>query len=231
MFNFLFKGIYRDKSRSIFPLLVVSSGVLVIVFMLAFMNGYKDGMIRQNARYDTGHVKIVSRAYEELINQKPYDLALLDTDVLLLEVSELFPELDFVERINFAALLDVPDETGNTQEQGNVIAYGVDLLNSDNEIKNFQLKESLIKGRLPKKPDEILLSNQSFKRLNLSLDDTVTLIGSTIYGSMSFYNFKIVGTINFGIEMLDRGGVFVDIETVRSFLDLENGASEILGFF
>lgn len=236
MFAFLLKGILRDRSRTIFPILVVGAGVLIIVFLLAFMQGYIDSMVRQNARFDTGHLKIVTNAYAELINQKPYDLGFLDIKEDLATWKKAYPELSFVQRINFAALLDVPDAQGNTRAQGDVGAFAIDLgLGADHDpdlpdIQNLHLHDALEKGRLPELKGEILISDKAFERLELALGDTITLIGSTVHGAMSFQNFSVCGTLIFGLEALDRGGLVADISDIRTFLDMEDGVAEILAF-
>jgi putative ABC transport system permease protein len=203
MFEFILKGILRDRSSSFFPILIVSAGVLIIVFTLAFMQGYMDGILRQNARFDTGHVKIVTNAYAEMLNQKPYDLGFLDIEDDFEKWQARYPQLDWVQRINFGALLDVADKDGNTREQGEIAGFAVDLLNSDREISLLNLESALQKGRLVKNSGEIVISNSSFENLNLTLGETVTLIGSTVYGSMSMQNFQVVGTLHFGVELLD----------------------------
>ncbi|MDZ4122042.1 MAG: FtsX-like permease family protein [Candidatus Cloacimonadaceae bacterium] len=237
MFGFILKGILRDRSRTLFPILVVGAGVLIIVFTLAFMQGYTDSIIRQNARYETGHVKIVTNAYAELINQKPYDLVLLSIEDEIQEWKTAYPEITFVPRITFGALLDVPDPQGNTRAQGDVFGYAVDLgLGSPSqddapEIKHLNLREAIVEGHIPSRPGEIMLSHKAFERLELALGDTITLIGATAFGSMAFQNFRIAGTLIFGFEALDRGGIIADIDDIRHFLDMEDGAGEILGFF
>ena len=44
--------------------------------------------------------------------QTPNDLAILGTDTLTRYYFEQFPEMEFVERIYFAGLIDVPDQYG-----------------------------------------------------------------------------------------------------------------------
>ena len=51
MIQFLLKGILRDKSRSILPIIVVSIGVALTVVLSAYMNGAFGDMIDQNARF------------------------------------------------------------------------------------------------------------------------------------------------------------------------------------
>jgi len=51
-----------------------------------------------------------------------------------------------------------------------------------------------------------------------------------MYGSMAMHNFTVSGMVLFGVQAMDRGAAIVDISDVRSFLDMEDSASEILGF-
>jgi len=80
------------------------------------------------------------------------------------------------------------------------------------------------------KQGEILVSQEIAEKLGISINDKVTIIGSTMYGSMAMYNFTVSGMVRFGIQAMDRGAVIVDIADVRLFLDMEDSASEILGF-
>lgn len=231
MLRFLIKGIFRDRHRWLFPILIVCAGVIIMVFTLAFMEGYKNSFIRQNARFDTGHMKVVSRAYAEMISQKPYDLALLDVEPELQEWKRTYPQLDWVQRISFGALLDIPDANGETRAQGEVLGFAVDLLSNSTEVELLNLKQALRMGRLPRASGEVLISEAAFTRLNLKLGDTVTLIGGSVYGAMTMQNFRAVGAVNFGVGTLDRGAVVADLADIRKMLDMEGGASEILAFF
>ena len=229
MLKFVLKGLFRDRSRSIFPVLIVIAGVMVSVFLTAFLNGFLESMVRQNARFSTGHLKIVTNAYAEKISQKPYDLGFIDMDSELQQWKKEFPEIRWTPRIYFGALLDVPDAEGKTKEQGAVFGMAIDL-KDEAAVKDIQLDKALIRGRLPKQPSEILLSEYLFQRLGLNLNSTITLLGSTMYGAMSFHNFRVCGTITFGVEAIDRGGMVADIEDIRIFLDMQGGASEYFGF-
>ena len=83
MIRFLIKGLIRDRSRSLFPVLMVSAGVFLTVFLYSWMNGVMSDLVRVNAQFDTGHVKITTRAYAALADQMPNDLALLGISQLL----------------------------------------------------------------------------------------------------------------------------------------------------
>ena len=232
MINFIIKGLLRDKNRSLLPLLVVAIGVMLTVFFHAYVTGVIGESIDFNAKFSTGHVKIMSRAYAENQSQLPNDLALTGTKELVNELHQLYPGMKWASRIRFGGLIDVPDTSGNTREQGPAIGLGIDLLSDSTfEPERLKLKSSLIRGKLPSKHGEVLLSEEFSQKLKVNPGDQITLISSTMYGSMSIYNLTVSGTINFGTGYLDRGAVIADLSDVREALNMGDAAGEILGFF
>ena len=230
MIRFLLKGILRDRSRSLLPIIVVSLGVMITVFLQAYMDGVLGDSIEWTAQFTTGHVKVMTRAYQENMSQTPNDYAQTEVDILQPQLEKDYPGLSWAPRIQFGGLLDVPDENGLTRAQGNVKGMGLELLNSSEEIERMHLNDYLSSGDFPQQAGEILLSRELFNQMGLTLGDEVTLISSGMWGDMAMYNFKVCGTLQFGINSLDRGFMIADIEDLRLALNMENSASEILGF-
>jgi len=232
MIKFIFKGILRDRSRSLFPILVVACGVFLTVLFYCYMDGAVNMFIDTGAKFDTGHVKIMSRAYAENSDQMPNDLAFVGVEQLMSELKQDFPGYVWTNRIRFGGLLDVPDELGETRAQGPVAGLALDLFTKDSmEWELLGIEDSIVQGKAPAKPGEILISDEFATRLGISLGETATLIGSTMYGSMAAANFTVVGTVKFGITALDRGAMVVDVKDIQMALDMEDAAGEILGFF
>jgi putative ABC transport system permease protein len=230
MIRFLFKGLMRDRSRSLFPILTVVIGVMLTVFLYNWINGAEFNFIDSSARFNTGHVKVMSRAYAREADQVPNDLALVGVRTLLDELREQYPEMIWTPRIRFGGLLDIPDAQGETRDQGPVMGLAVDLLSAESpEPGIFKLEEVLVRGRVPKRASDILISEDFARRLNVEPGDTATLI--SMQGSMAIANFTVAGTIRFGVEAMDRGAMIADIAAVRAALDMEDAAGEILGFF
>lgn len=232
MIKFLFKGLIRDRSKSLFPIIIVMVGVAITVFLHGWINGAKSNMIQSHANFSTGHLKIMSRAYAEEANQVPNDLAYVGVDNLKTELKRDFPEMIWTPRIRFGGLLDIPDDEGETRSQGPVLGLAIDLLSpSSPETDILNLDNAVARGRLPEKPGEILISEDFARRLDIHLGETATLISSTMYGSMSTANFILVGTVRFGVSAMDRGAMLVDISDIQYALDMEDAAGEVLGFF
>ena len=231
MINFLIKGLLRDRSRSLFPVIIITITVTIVIFALGFMNGAMNGMFLDTAVIISGHEKVVTRAYKEESQMLPNDLALLDVDQIIAELNQEYKNYFWSPRITFGGLLDVPDENGDTKNQGPIIAFGIDLFsNNSRQAELWELERKLIQGRLPVHLDEALISTKLAKKLDLSIGDKATFIGSTMHNAFTTYNFNIVGTFNLMKGQADRQMMIIDISGARKALDMENAASEIFGF-
>lgn len=231
MIRFIIKGLLRDHNRSILPIIVVSLGVMLTVLMSAWVKGVMGDSIEFGAKFSTGHVKITTRTYAENSAQNPIDLALANAAELKAGLQTDYPDITWVDRINFGGLIDSPNENGETKAQGPAFGMGVDLLSENSEeIDRLNLRNSLKRGSFPQAPGEVLISEQFSQKLGVNPGDDVTLISSTMYGSMAITNFKISGTVAFGFAAMDRGAVIADIEDARLALDMYDATGEILGF-
>jgi putative ABC transport system permease protein len=232
MIKFLLKGVFRDHHRSFFPVLTVSIGVALTVLMNCYLTGVFGDMIDFNAKFQTGHVKVMTRGYADNIDQLPNDYAMVGVDEILNDLHNRYPEMIFINRIKFGGLLDIADENGETKIQGPAVGTAVDLLSENStEIDRLNIKKSIIRGELPQKPGEILISDDFARKLKIEPGQEVTLLSSTMYGSMVIRNFIISGTVHFGATAMDRSAIIMDITDAQSALNMENATGEILGYF
>ncbi|MDW7692718.1 FtsX-like permease family protein [Flammeovirgaceae bacterium SG7u.111] len=231
MIEFLLKGIMRDKNRSQLPIIIVAIGVMLTVMLSGYIRGAMGDMIDLNARFETGHVKVMSQAYFDNASQLPNDLALLDAHKTVEHLKTDYSSITWVERIKFGGLLDVPDENGETVGQGPGAGMALDLLHQESgEIDRMNIESALVEGTVPQQPGHAIIGYDFATRLNLKPGDDITFFGSTMNGSMTFKNFKVAGLIKFGTPSMDRGAFIVDISDAREMLDMDDAVGEILGF-
>ena len=190
-----------------------------------------NGMFRDTAVISSGHVKIMTHAYQKENQLMPNDLALMNVGEITDVLGEMYSDYFWSPKISFAGLLDLPDEQGETKSQGPVMAYGIDFL-SDNsrQYELWELGKRIVTGRMIQKSDDALVGHKLADKLGLSLGDRVTYIGTTMNNAFTTFNFTVVGTFNLGMGPLDKQMMLVDIEGARQALDMEDAASEILGF-
>ena len=231
MIKFLTKGLLRDRTRSFFPVLVITISVAIVVFASGFMAGTMNSLLLDTAVILSGHEKIVTRAYHEESMLMPNDLALLDADKLIDKLEKEHPEFFWTPRITFAGLLDVPDEKGETKSQGPVIGMGIDFFSEGSrQVEIWELERNLVSGTLPVKKNDALISSKLADKLNILVGEKVTFVGSTMDKAFTTYNYNIVGTFNLRKGQTDRQMMLVDISGAREALDMDNAASAIFGF-
>ncbi len=230
MIHFLLKGILRDRSRSLFPLLTVTAGAALVVFLNGWLAGARNDILWSNAAFSTGHVKVMTNAYAEESDLIPNDLAILGVDSVINKLQSAYPEMYWSPRIKFGGLLDIPDSLGETRAQTIVAGLALNLT-SGRDVDIMEMQDALVRGSIPAEPNEILISELLANQLDVSVGDTATLVSTTMYSSMTMYNFVISGTIRFGITAMDRSTIVANLPDVQRALDMQNAAGEILGFF
>ena len=151
MIKFLLNGLLRDKSRSLLPIIVVALGVMITVFLQAYMGGMFSDSIETTAKFSSGHVKVMTRAYKENLSQLPNDYAIMGINDVMKKLKATYPNMTWTDRIQFGGLLDAPDARGVTRSQGNVMGMGIHLLGNVDEINRLDLKSKLFSGRYPVK--------------------------------------------------------------------------------
>ena len=232
MIVFLFRGILRDKSRFLFPFSVVSIGVALVVALVGFMEGVFMGMIDMTAKLNAGHLRLVNKPFYDEEHLYPLDRALAaqkETSIWLKKNST--SNIEWSPRIRWGALIDVPDTNGNTRSQTPVVGMALDLKSKNSsEIRRLKLKKSLIKGQLPQKSNEMLMGNSLAQNLDVTLGQSVTIIGQSFDGGLVADNYLIVGLIRFGVTAMDKKMVLIDLADAQSTFYMENMVTDWLGY-
>ena len=231
MLHFLLKGLIRDKSRSLFPIIIITLVVTIIIFFSGFLNGVYNSLFFNTALINSGHIKVVSHAYNEEYQLLPNDLALLEIDEMKNELDSLSTDYLWTPRITFAGLLDVPNHIGETLSQSPVMALGIDFLShGSKQLDIWKLEDKIINGEMLENSSEILISKKLADRLEVYPGSNVTFIGSTMHGGFTMYNYMIKGIFDLNMGPIDKNMMIVDLEGARMALDMNNAASEILGY-
>ncbi len=233
MIGFWFRGLFRDKSRFLFPFTVVAVGVALVVALVGFMEGVFMGMIDMTANIDSGHLRLVNKSFYDEEHLRPLDRSLAnqqETHDWLDQHSA--PEVDWSPRIRWGAILDVPDEQGETRSQTPVVGMAMDLISPDSkEVVRLHLKSSLIKGTLPKGFNEMLMGIKLAEVLQVSVGQTVTLLSQSFDGGLVTDNYKIAGLLQFGISAMDKKMVLIDLASAQNTFYMEDMVTDWLGYF
>ena len=233
MIAFLFRGIFRDKSRFLFPISIVTIGVALVVALVGFMEGVFMGMIDMTANLDTGHLRLVNKPFYDEEHLRPLDRSLAaQKETLKWLEHNTNSDIKWAPRIRWGALLDVPDINGNTKLQTPVVGMALDLKSSDSfEVKRLRLVESLLKGKLPLGKNEMVIGNQLAQSLKISLGQSVTVLGQSFDGGLVADNYTVVGFVKFGVTAMDKKMVLIDLIDAQNTFYMEDTVTDWLGYF
>jgi len=233
MIGFWFRGLFRDKSRFLFPFTVVSIGVALVVALVGFMEGVFMGMIDMTANLDSGHLRLVNRSFYDEEHLRPLDRALANQkethDWLRINSAA---DVDWSPRIRWGAILDVPNEQGETLSQTPIMGMAIDLKSpKSKEIERLRLKSSLVRGTLPQKNNEMLMGYQLAEVLQLQVGQSVTLIGQSFDGGLVADNYQVSGLVRFGVTAMDKKMVLIDLADAQATFYMEDMVTDWLGYF
>ena len=232
MIRWILKGIMRDKTRSLFPFIVVTVGVTLLIFLLGFMEGVFGGMLEITAKLDTGQLRFVNKPFYDEEHLVPPDRSLAAQNKTLQWLQENGdPRIEWSPRIRWGAIMDVPDEKGETRSQTPVIGMAIQMLDKNSpERKRLGLEQSLVAGAIPSRSMEILVGYKLAEALELKLGDTVTLLGQTFDGGMATDNYKVVGLMRFGITAMVKKMALIDLADAQRTFYMEDMVTDILGY-
>ena len=232
MIRWILQGLIRDKTRSLFPFLIVTVGVALTVSLFGFMDGIGLSMLDLTAKLDTGHVRLVNKAFYEEEHLVPIDRALAgqkETGEWLEHNSD--PRIHWSPRIRWRALMDVPDENGETRSQTPVTGFAIDMLSPESfDVDRLNLRQNILSGRLPKNSHEMIVGYRLAENLDLKLDDTITLLGQSFDGGMAADNYQVVGFVRFGVTAMDQKMALMDLTGAQRTFYMDDMVTDWLGY-
>lgn len=232
MIRWVLQGIFRDKSRSLFPFLVVTVGVTLMVSLFGFMEGVLMGMLDMTANLDTGQLRFVNKPFfeEEYLNPMDRSLAAQQETLAWLHKNSR-SNMVWAPRIRWRAIMDIPDEKGETISQTPITGMVVDLFSSEStEWSRLKLKESLTEGRLPTKSKEMLVGYQLGETLKIKLGHPVTLLSQSFDGGLAVDNYIVVGFIRFGVFAMDKKMALIDLSDAQDTFYMQDMVTDWLGY-
>ena len=231
MIKFLAKGLIRDKTRSLFPTIIITITVAIVIFALGFMRGMLNNVFLDTAVIISGYEKVVTRAYKKEMQMLPLDLALMDIEKMISDLNRDHPNYFWSPRINFGGLIDIPDENKETRSQSPIMAIGIDFFsNKSRQTELWKLDQIIVDGHPPRSPNDILISSKLAKKLEVSTGQEATFIGSTMDNAFTTYNFNISGIFNLNKGQTNKQMILLDISGAQEALDMDGAATEVLGF-
>lgn len=213
------RNVWRNWRRSMLSGFSITAAVTVVIFMWSFLQGEVKMVFDVFMKTSSGHIRITSTDYLKREKMMPLEKNIPDYQKIL-AVLQKYPEVQTATgRIKFGVLLDYQ---GNNKQS---LGLGID---PEKEEKILELSRKIVSGRLLAPGfDEANIGGRMSQELGIKLNDVLTVVTQTAYGSFSAKNLKVVGIFNFGSPVMDRRTFFVPLPQAQDLLDLSRAVTEI----
>ena len=215
-----FRNILRNRRRTLISGIMVALSVGFLIFGNSYFHGFLTSFYSDLMRF-TGHVRIQHPEYSIKERMLSLHFTVDSYESIINEIRVLSEVKEITGRIKFGALLYYQEEN----EPG--IGMGIDPVR---EIHGFNIEKSLVDGEyFSGAGDETIIGAELARKLNLSIGDTLTVLGRTPSGAMTGVNARIIGIASLLQTNLNKIA-FLPLETVRNTLDMQEESTEMVVF-
>jgi len=197
-------------------ILAIVFGCVTLIIFGGFTEGMYDGMKESMIRSRLGHIQIFKQGYNEFGQVEPekYMLSQKEADQAI-EIIKNFKEIEIATpRINFSGLLS----NGNTSV--GVMGSGID---ADNEaLLNSAIQIVAGDDLFPEDSESVLVGEGLAKSLRVKAGDVLTLLASTVDGTVNAIDVEISGIISTGVKEIDDRILRGNLPHIQNLLYTEN---------
>ena len=205
------RNIWRNKRRTMITISAIVFAVMIAIIMQSVNRGSYEVMIDRMVSFNTGYVQIQDYRYKvesSLDNSFRYD------DELREKVLNSDSRIDHI-----APRIETFMLAANHMSTRGSIVFGK---NPEKEKQFNDIENYLTEGRLFEMNEEsAVIARGLANRLQLSVSDTLVLIGQGRFGMSASGLFEIVGILDHPVRQLNDNGVFMALDTAQYLLSAD----------
>ncbi|MGL5721938.1 MAG: ABC transporter permease [Brevinema sp.] len=216
MFLFAFKNMLRYRNRAIVTLAVVVLTSITSMIAVGFLNGVFDLMISGFVKYQTGHIRIASKAYVENIRFRPIYENIPEVSILAQKLSA-YSEVDrVVPSIQFHGFVTLGGDSPSIQSRVLALPF-------DNNTFGFNAK---MKQGTPQSGG-IWVGSKFAEKMNANVDEPLMVFTLTSESGLNAVKTNLSGVYQYNIKSLDSQTIFMDLALAQRLLKVEDTATEV----
>ena len=222
LFELAWRNTRRNMRRTLLTVSAVTVAVAAMLFGTSYMGGVMDNILETYARTESGHVRLRQDGYSKRERSMPLHLNIKSLSEVLEALRETPDVEEALPRIRTAVLVD----GAGSNKPG--LLFGLDL---EREDGYFNPADMVLEGRLPASgAPEVMIGKTFAEKLNVSIGDTLVLLGQTSYRSMGGMQARITSIGTTGLGHLDGRMLLASLDQVQNMTELPDATTEILVF-
>ena len=214
IFKIAWRNIYRNKKRSLITISSIFAALFLIILMRALQFGFYDKLIETVVESYAGYVHADGFwDNQSLDNSMEVDQSLLDNIKTVEGVDNI------VQRLQTFTLISMGNKT-----KGGVI-NGINILD---EQKITDWSKKMVSGTFEINDDEIIVGKGIAEYFDVKENDTLILYGQGYRGMMAAGKYPVAGIIDLKNPDLNKLGIFMTIESARSYVSSDDISTHII---
>ncbi|MBD3317405.1 MAG: FtsX-like permease family protein [Chitinivibrionales bacterium] len=214
------KNVARNRKRTLITLGTILIGVLASMMARAMIGAAQTAIIKNVTQGLTGDFQIHKTGYVERTDISPLDITIQqdgEIENILLRQGALI-----ARRIHFGGLLYPNDESSTVFK-----AVAIEPA-KEKEVCPL-IEKSIFEGRYlsDERSDEIVLSKGLATGMNVSVGDTILIVGNDRNSSMNMKEVEIVGVFESILPGIGNKMAYLNLVTARNFLDMAGESTEL----
>ena len=203
------RNLWRNKRRSLITIASITFAVLLSCVMRSMQLGSYERMIENSARFYTGYIQVHQKGYWE---DKMLDNSFQQNDSLIAIVDNTKGVLVSVPRVESFVL-----SAYGTKTKGAMI-LGIDPLLEDSLTR---VRSKIIAGSYLEKGDKaVMLAEGLAKYLNVTVGDSVIMLGQGYHGSSAAGIYPIKGIMKFPVPLQNNQTIYMPLKEAQWFFSL-----------
>lgn len=217
MIKLAWRNIWRNSRRTLITIVSVSSAVLFCIISHSLSDGSWSRLIDNLLRTQVGHLEIHQKGYRE---DKSIDNYMTLNHETIQQIRTIPHITNVSPRVETFAMIS-----------SDKITKGVGIIGIDPVQENHKssLRQRVIKGKYLTPDDHgILLGKGLSEYLQVTVGDTVALMGQGYHGTSAIGLFPVRGIVSIIIPEMDKSFLYMTLPTAQSYINMQNGYSGIL---
>ncbi|NOX18083.1 MAG: ABC transporter permease [Chlorobi bacterium] len=210
LFKLARRNIWRNKRRTLLTMSSIFLAAFIALFTRSMQFGTYDLMIENTVRLSTGYIQIHDKGYWE---NKSINNTFEDSPQLEKELSSYKEITQVIPRLESFALASSGKHTKGTI----VIAT-----NPATEDSVSKLSEKIIFGSYLTNDDGIIVAEKLAKFLELTVGDTLVLLGQGYHGVTAAAQYPVKGIFHFPIPQLNNQLIYMNLSEGQNFYAAPN---------
>lgn len=211
-----FRNLLRNRERTLLGLLMIVGSTSGLILFRAFADDTIQVLELISTEMHFGHLQVAKESFWENQYKTNAERVVQNYDQLKKDLQQIDSSITSVSgRISIQGLMS------NGQKTENVSVIGFEV-QTEKGVRDAMMLHEGTYFTEKKYKDEILIGHLLAKRLNLKINDVVTIVVNSFDDVINAKDFVYVGSIGTGAEEIDKYFSYIDLSAMQDLLQTQS---------